>query len=104
MEQLPCIYLKQYRFHLTFGNIPILAENQQFQQIVLGVFLVFLMFLIYCPFYTNTYIDMQSFVMRSWPFPVLFNMRYMMIQSMVADISSFLSKGHDTAAACNYRE
>ena len=50
--------LKLYRFYLTFCNIPVLAENQPFHHIVLGdFFCVDDMFLIYCPFYTNTDID-----------------------------------------------
>ena len=52
--------------------------------------------LIYCTFYTNTYIDMRFFVIRSSYFLVLLDMQCMMIRSMVANISSFLSKGHDT--------
>ena len=95
-----CLYLERCRFYLTFCNIPVLAENQPFQQFVPGVFWCWWYVLIYCPFYTNADIDIRYFVMRSWHFPVLFDMRYMMIRLMVVAISSFLSKGHDTVSAC----
>ena len=88
----------------TFCNIPILAENQPFQHILLGDFLCWWYVLIYCPFYTNTDIDMRFFVMRSWHSPVLFDMRHMIIRSMAADVSLFLSKGHYTVSACNCGE
>ena len=56
---------------------------------------------------TNTDIDVLSFVMLSWHFPVLFGMRYIMIRSMVPDISSFLTKvmiqfQHATAENIHY--
>ena len=99
-----CLYLKRHRLYSTFCNIPIFAENQPFQQMCTVCFWCWLYVLISCPFYTNTDIDMRSSVMRSWHFPVLFDMRYMMMQSMVAEILSFLSKGHDTVWACNCGE
>ena len=52
-------------------------------------------FLTSCHFYTNTDIAMRSFVMLSSNRLIVFDMRYMMIQSMVAKILSFWSKGHD---------
>ena len=54
--------------------------------------------------YKYRYWHALFFVMHSWHFSVLFDMRYMIIRSMVADISSFLSKGHHTVSACNCRE
>ena len=45
-----------------------------------------------CHFYTNETIDMRSFLLFSWHRVILFDMRYMIIRSIVIEIASFMSE------------
>ena len=97
-----------YKFYIYFSNAiyfiqlfatyPHLLKNQPFQQICTLCFWCWWYVLISCFVYTNTdtCIDMRSFIMLCYHRSILFDMRYVMILTMVAKILLFLSKDHDT--------